>query len=104
MATRQTQLLARSLLAPAVGLLAGILAQLGEKERADELVTRLRNMPRAGLFRYHLLCSRTDAAADCLAQMIEDRDPLAPLFSFAIRSSPRWPALAKMMNLPVEAI
>jgi serine/threonine-protein kinase len=90
--------------AQASGLLAGILAQLGESERAEELVTRLRNMPRAGLFRYHLLCSRIDAAADCLAQMIEDREPTAPVSSFAIRSSPRWPAVAKMMNLPPEAV
>jgi hypothetical protein len=38
--------------------------------------------------------------------MIEDRDPAAPVFCCLkpIRSSPRWPALAKMMNLPVEAI
>jgi serine/threonine-protein kinase len=85
------------------GLLAGILAQLGEKERAEELVTRLKDMPRAGLFRYHLLCSRIDAAADCLEQMIDDREPLAPVISFEIRSSPRRPALAKMMNLPPEA-
>jgi tetratricopeptide (TPR) repeat protein len=92
--------------AQAVGLLAGILAQLGEKERADELVTRLKNMPRAGLFRYHVLCSRTDLAADCLEQMIEDRDPNVPLLSSSkpIRASPRWPELAKMMNLPPEAV
>jgi hypothetical protein len=89
--------------APTLELLAGILAQLGEKERAEELVTRLRDMPPAGLFRYHLLCSRTDTAADCLEQMIEDCEPHAPVSSFAMRSSPRWPALAKMMNLPPEA-
>jgi hypothetical protein len=91
--------------AQALGLLAGILAQLGEKERADELVARLRNMARVGLLLYHLLCSGTETTADCLAQMIEDRDPLAPPWSRLkpIRSSPRWPALAKMMNLPPEA-
>jgi serine/threonine-protein kinase len=91
--------------APAVGLLAGIFAQLGEKERAEELVTTLKDMSQAGMFRYHLLCSRTDMAADCLGQMIEERDPLAPVVSCLkpIRSSPRWPALAKMMNLPPEA-
>jgi Tfp pilus assembly protein PilF len=89
--------------APAVGLLAGILAQLGENERADELVTRLRDMPRVGLLVYHFLCSGTDMAADCLEQMIEGRDPHAPPVSSTFRSSPRWPALAKMMNLPPEA-
>jgi hypothetical protein len=45
-------------------------------------------------------------AVDCLEQMIEDRDLFAPLLSSSkpIRSSQRWPVLAKMMNLPVEAI
>ena len=46
--------------AMALGLQAGILAQLGEKEHADELVTKLRDMPRVGLFLYHRLCSGTD--------------------------------------------
>jgi serine/threonine-protein kinase len=89
-----------------LGLLAGILAQLGEKERADELVARLGNMARVGLLLYHLLCSGNDTTADWFAKMIEDRDPLAPPWSCLkpIRSSPRWPALAKMMNLPEEAI
>jgi tetratricopeptide (TPR) repeat protein len=92
--------------APAVGLLAGILAQLGEKERAGELVAKLRNMGRIGLFLYHLLFSENDTTADWFAKMIEDHDPLAPPWSClkAIRSNPRWPALAKMMNLPVEAV
>jgi tetratricopeptide (TPR) repeat protein len=92
--------------AQALGLLAGILAQLGEKERADELVAKLRNMAHIGLLLYHLLCSRTDIAADWFAKMIEDRDPVAPPYSCLkpIRSSPRWPVLAKMMNLPEEAI
>jgi TolB-like protein/Tfp pilus assembly protein PilF len=92
--------------APGVGLLAGILAQLGEKERADELVTRLSDMPR-GLVAYHLRCSEIDAAADCLTQMIADRDPVAPRsssFEPELRASPRWPALAKMMNLPPEVV
>jgi len=89
-----------------LGLLAGILAQLGEKERADELVARLGNMARVGLLLYHLLCSGNDTTADWFAKMIEDRDPLAPPWSCLkpIRSNPRWPALAKMMNLPPEAV
>ena len=92
--------------AQALGPLAGILAQLGEKERADELVAKLRNMGRIGLFLYHLLFSENDTTADWFAKMIEDRDPTAPSWSCLkpIRSSPRWPALAKMMNLPPEAI
>jgi tetratricopeptide (TPR) repeat protein len=92
--------------AQALGLLAGILARLDEKERADELVARLRNMARIGLLAYHILCSDNDTTADWFTKMIEDRDPLASPWSCLkrIRSSPRWPALAKMMNLPPEAV
>jgi len=86
-----------------LGLLAGILAQMGERERADELLGRLRKMPGVGLLLYHLLFSGNDTTADWFAKMVEDRDPNAPVFSCLkpIRSNPRWPALAKMMNLPV---
>jgi hypothetical protein len=54
---------------------------------------------------YHLLCEETDAAADWYAKMIELREPFAIVFASApivkvLRESPRWPALAKMMNLP----
>ena len=93
-----------------IGLLAGILARLGNKERADELVLKLREMgparERVGLLLYHVLCSGNDAAADWYAAMVEDRDPFAAVWSIMkpLRSSPRWPALAKMMNLPAEAI
>jgi tetratricopeptide (TPR) repeat protein len=92
--------------AMALGLQAGILAQLGEKQRADDLVTKLTDMRPVGLFHYHLLCSGTDTTANWLAQMIEDHDPSALFWSCLkpIRSSPRWPALAKMMNLPAEAM
>jgi serine/threonine-protein kinase len=92
--------------AQALGLLAGILAQLGEKERADELVAKLRNMARVGLLLYHSLFSDNDTTAFWFAKMIEDRDPLAPPWSCLkpIRSNPRWPELAKMMNLPPEAV
>ena len=62
-------------------------------------------MARVGLLCYHLLCSGTDTTADWFAKMIEDRDPAAPPWSCLkpLRSSPRWPELAKMMNLPPEA-
>jgi hypothetical protein len=63
-------------------------------------------MARFGLLLYHLFFSDNDTTADWFAKMIEDRDPLAAVFSCLkpIRSSPRWPALAKMMNLPAEAM
>ena len=93
----------------AVGLLAGILARLGEVDRPDELVARLREMAPLGFFWYHLLRSEIEVAADYYAKMIQQRDSEATLLASArllqpLRSSPRWPALAKMMNLPVETL
>jgi len=48
------------------------------------------------------LCGEIDQAADWLERCIEQRDGLAPSnrWYFEACSSPRWPALAKMMNLP----
>jgi TolB-like protein/Tfp pilus assembly protein PilF len=90
-----------------VGLLAGILARLGEADLRSELLTKLRDMAPSGLLWYHLLCSEIDAAADCFAKMIERREATATWFNRAsyfepVRASSRWPALARMMNLPAE--
>jgi hypothetical protein len=54
---------------------------------------------------YHLLCSELDAAADWYKKGIERHEVLGVLalssgFSKPLRESPRWPELAKMMNLP----
>ena len=92
-----------------VGLLAGILAQLGEAGRTGELLAKLREMAPSGLFWYHLVCSEIDAAAECYAKMIERCDVEATLLAAAgplnpLRSSPRWPALAGMMNLPADTV
>ncbi|MBV9746095.1 MAG: hypothetical protein JO099_20235 [Acidobacteriia bacterium] len=92
-----------------LGLLAGILARLGQSGQLPEYVARLREMAPGGLFWYHLLTSEIDSAADYYAKWIEQRDPEAIFLASAvflkpIRSSPRWPGLAKMMNLPAEAI
>jgi hypothetical protein len=90
------------------GLLAGLLRRLGEKERSDELLSRLR-APSA-LFVYYMVNSEIDAAADSFAKAIAQGE-VQPLMWFAasdflnpLRSSPRWPALAKMMNLPPPGV
>ena len=49
---------------------------------------------------FHLLCGEIDQAADWFEKAIEQRDPAMPTLGYRFRSSPRWPALAKMMNLP----
>jgi TolB-like protein len=89
----------------ASGILAGLLAQTGEKERADELLVSVRRMTPGGMIMYHLVCSEIDAAIDWYQRDIELRQPFAALLASAgffkpMRASPRWPKLAKMMNLP----
>jgi TolB-like protein/predicted Ser/Thr protein kinase len=89
-----------------VGFLAGLLAQAGEKERAEKLLATLRGtMPSGMMILYHLLCSEIDAAIDWYERDIELRQPGAVHLASAgflkpLRASPRWPKLAKMMNLP----
>jgi eukaryotic-like serine/threonine-protein kinase len=89
----------------ASGVLAGLLAQTGKKERADELLVSIRRMTPGGMLMYHLVCSEIDAAIDWYERDIELRQPFAAMLASAgffkpLRASPRWPKLAKMMNLP----
>jgi serine/threonine protein kinase len=93
---------------PLIGTLAGVLRRIGEVKRAKELIQQL--MPGEtygsplGLFFFHFICGEIDAATDWLEKAIEQRDNRAPIFaSWQLRSSSRWPALAKLMNLPKEA-
>jgi len=96
--------------APSVmGLLAGVLALSGDAGRAEAFLEKLRpgrayGSPRA-LGTFHILCGEVEKAADWAEKVIDQRDPLALLFTCgplgtALRSSVRWPGLAKMMNLP----
>jgi serine/threonine protein kinase/Tfp pilus assembly protein PilF len=95
-------------------LFAGILIQSGDLTRAEELVQKLKagsgdayGTPMA-LAVFHAMCGETDAAADRFEKAIEQRDPAVvgylrtPLMKI-LRASPRWPALAKQMNLPEVA-
>jgi hypothetical protein len=88
------------------GLWAGLLRQLGENDRADQLLSTLRAP--SGMFIYHMVCSEIDAAADSLAKGLTQGE-VHPWIWFAVsdfvkklRSSPHWRALANMMNLPPE--
>jgi len=88
------------------GLSAGLLRRLGENDDADALLSKLHSP--SGMFIYHVVCSEIDAAADSLAKAIAQGE-VQPLMWFGasdflrpLRSSPRWPALVKMMNLPPE--
>jgi serine/threonine-protein kinase len=92
-----------------IGQLAGILKAMGQSERADALMGKLGDGTMfggpAGFIAYHLVLGEIDQAADWCEQLIDQRDPRAPwivphLFNARLKSSPRWPALARMMNLP----
>jgi tetratricopeptide (TPR) repeat protein len=90
--------------AAAAGLLAGIYARTGNPERADALLVEMKPGGRAV---YHTLCSELDLAADWYKKAVEQGE-LMGLFVSAnllkpLRDSPRWPELARMMNLPASA-
>jgi tetratricopeptide (TPR) repeat protein len=78
------------------GALAGVLACLGEKERAQQLAANIPEIAPTGLILYHRLCSNLDAAADWYEKAIEQRHPAAAVWAIRIhQTSPREPALAK---------
>jgi tetratricopeptide (TPR) repeat protein len=92
----------------AVGLLAGLLTQAGEKERAQKLIATVHETMPTGMVMYHLVCFEIDAAIDRYERDIElhllGSTMLASAGFFKpLRVSPRWPKLAKMMNLPETA-
>jgi len=88
-----------------IGILAAVLRRTGDRSRAEHLLQPLRNAPETygaprGLMFFHLTCEEVDQAADWAEKSVEQRDPLLPTLLSFFRSSPRWPMLAKMMNLP----
>jgi TolB-like protein/Tfp pilus assembly protein PilF len=90
----------------AVGLLAGLQRQSDGKEHAEKLLATLHGMTPLGMIIYHVVSSEIDAAIDWYEHEIEQRQPIAAGWAAAsffrpLRSSPRWPKLARMMNLPV---
>jgi len=92
----------------ATGALAGILAISGDTAKAEEVLRQVRsdsyNAP-VVLAVFHLVRGEVDAAADWIEKAIEQRHlriwgVLSSLFAKPLRSGPRWPKLAKMLNLP----
>jgi TolB-like protein/predicted Ser/Thr protein kinase/Tfp pilus assembly protein PilF len=92
-----------------IGLLAGILERTGDMDRAAPLIDKLGDGTAfgapAGFVCYHYVRGDLDHAAEWFEKVIAQRDTRAPwilphtLGSF-LMSSPRWPHLAKLMNLP----
>jgi eukaryotic-like serine/threonine-protein kinase len=88
-----------------IGFLAGLMAQTGEKERGERLIATMRGMIPVGMIFYHLVCSEMDATIDWYERGIEQHQPIVVGYAYAgffkpLRSSPRWPKLARMMHLP----
>ncbi len=96
---------------PVVGVLAALLERLGQTDRAEALARQLR--PDSGYIDpigpaiYFLLRDDLEATADWTEKAIDQRHPAVFFFLHvtapALRSSPRWPALARMLNLPASA-
>ena len=96
--------------AEVIGLLAGVLRHCGEEARAEEMLARLKASEATqwmakGLTMYHLVCGETDAAADWFERRLEERGDFSlfqglwsPLAA-KVRSSSRWPAIARKLNL-----
>jgi serine/threonine-protein kinase len=89
-----------------VGLLAALIAITGDAARAGTYVQQLGSgeAPGAalGLFLYNLVRGDVERAADWVTKAIEQRHPQAvqALNATMLRSSPRFPALVKTVNLP----
>jgi serine/threonine-protein kinase len=90
-----------------IGYLAACLVRMGKKDRAEALIRDMGDSPAPiwGRVWYHLLCSEIDAAAFWYEKMIDARDMFAVVYArshyaAALRSSPHWARLARMMNLP----
>ena len=91
-----------------MGLLAAMLKQTGDVQRSEELLQKL--LPGDayaaphGLTHFYLYCGELDKAIDWTEKAIEQRQPAVLFFLNThieqLRSSPRWPNLAKLLNLP----
>jgi tetratricopeptide (TPR) repeat protein len=90
---------------PIVGQLAGLRFRAGAMSQAHALLETLGpgtayGAP-AGLAVFHAMCGDFDRAAEWTERAIAERyPPLVAILGPLLQSSPRWPALAKLMNLP----
>jgi hypothetical protein len=95
-----------------IGVLAALLRRNGEGAESQSLANALGSGETLGdacahaLF--HLLCGEVDQGADWAEKAIEQRD-LSMMYYLrfvvckGLRAGPRWPKIAKMVNLPIGA-
>jgi tetratricopeptide (TPR) repeat protein len=91
-----------------VGQLAALLERAGDRTRADALLQTLGTGEAygasTGLAIYHAMTGNAEQAAEWAARGIEQRYlPLVYKLAPLLRSQPQWPALARLLNLPVGA-
>jgi serine/threonine-protein kinase len=87
------------------GQLAATLVRTGAANRAEGLIEKLNagtgKPAPTGLVVFHALCGETELAAKWAERAIEERDmPFVQNLGPFLRSTPWWPALSKLMNLP----
>ena len=83
------------------GALAGILRQIGEKKLAEEIIHKPLQSKNAAMATYYYICGDIQKTKDWMIKVIEDRSPAAgQLALMFLGSSPQWPEIAKLMNLP----
>lgn len=90
---------------PIIGQLAALLLHTGATSRADALIKELVGGKAYGtstaLAVFHAMCGEFDQAAEWAEQAILEGYPrLVPILGPLLRSSAKWPALVKLMNLP----
>ena len=94
-----------------IGLYAGVLAVTGDRPRAETLLSGLGDGTAFGaplaFILFHGSLDEIDLAAEWYARAIAQRDTRAPwilahLLGDRLTSSQRWPALSRMMKLPVK--
>jgi len=93
--------------AQTIAVFAAVLRRTGHTSQAETLLQSLRNAPEAygvprALSFFHFLCEEIDQGADWAEKSLQQRDPFGLQMAVLFRGSARWPALAKMMNLPTS--
>jgi serine/threonine-protein kinase len=90
-----------------MGALAGVAQRCGDQRRTEPLVARLKDGDAPGksigLALYYVMCLDIEPALVHFEQAIARHDAMAMLpilFRRCCAASARWPAVAKMMNLP----
>ncbi len=90
---------------PIIGQLAALQVRTGATSKADALIEKLTTGKAygapTGLAVFYAMCGEFDRAAEWAKQGIEEQyPPLVKILGPLLRSSPSWPGLAKLMNLP----